>query len=86
MHDNKFVTNDREVVTVAKSYDYDALINEFQNIVGELMNKEPQYYGPRITQIVDKYLGRGKKVAEATIEQAEFISLIIDEIKTELIK
>lgn len=86
MHDNKFVTDDREVVTVAKSYDYDALINEFQNIVGELMNKEPQYYGPRITQIVDKYLGRGKKVAEATIEQAEFISLIIDEIKTELIK
>ena len=86
MHDNKFVTNDREIVTVAKSYDYDALTNEFQNIVGELMNKEPQYYGPRITQIVDKYLGRGKKVAEATIEQAEFISLIIDEIKTELIK
>ena len=86
MHDNKFVTDEREVVAIAKTYDYDALIAEFQNIVGDLMNKEPQYYGPRITQVVDKYLGRGKKVAEATIEQAEFVSLIIDEIKTELIK
>jgi hypothetical protein len=48
------------------------------------MNKNPQFYGPRITQIVDKYLGKGKKVSDATIDQAEFISLIIDEINAEL--
>ena len=50
------------------------------------MNKDPQYYGPRITQIVDKYLGKGKKVSDATIDQVEFIDLIITEIKDELIK
>ena len=86
MHDNKFVTDEREMVAIAKNYDYDALIAEFQDIVGGLMNKEPRYFGPRITQIVDKYLGKGKKVSEATIDQAEFIHLIVTEIKDELVK
>lgn len=86
MHDNKFVTDEREVATTAQTFDYDALIAEFQALVGDLMNKNASYYGPRITQIVDKYLGKGKKVAEATIDQAEFISLINTEIKDELCK
>ena len=70
MHDNKFVTDARETVAIAKTYDYDGLIAEFQDLVGNLMNKNPQHYGPRITQIVDKYLGKGKKVSDATIDQA----------------
>ena len=86
MHDNKFVTDEREVATTAQTFDYDALIAEFQALVGDLMNKNASHYGPRITQIVDKYLGKGKKVAEATIDQAEFISLINTEIKDELCK
>lgn len=86
MHDNKFVTDARETVAIAKTYDYDGLIAEFQDLVGNLMNKNPQHYGPRITQIVDKYLGKGKKVSDATIDQAEFIHLIVTEIKDELLK
>ena len=39
--------------------------------------------GPKITHIVEKYLGKNKKVSETTIEQAEFIYLIIGEIKEE---
>ena len=81
---NQFVTNERTAIPVLREFDYEALMVEFQNLVGELMNKNPQFYGPRITQIVDKYLGKGKKVSDATIDQAEFISLIIDEIKAEL--
>ena len=50
------------------------------------MNKNPQHYGPRITQIVDKYLGKGRKVSEASLDQAEFIYLIVTEIKEELMK
>ncbi len=42
--------------------------------------------GPKITEIVDKYLGKGKKVSETTRDQAEFISLIVDEIKDTLVK
>ena len=86
MHDNKFVTDERETIAIAKTYDYDALIAEFQDLVGGLMNKNPQHFGPRITQIVDKYLGKGKKVSDATIDQAEFIHLIVTEIKDELVK
>jgi hypothetical protein len=81
---NLFVTNERAVVPTIKEYDYEGLMAQFQDIVGGLMNKNPTYYGPRITQIVDKYLGKGKKVSDATIDQAEFISLIIDEINADL--
>lgn len=85
MHDNKYVTNEREVAEVAKSYDYDALINEFQELTGQMMNKNPNFFAPRITQIVDKYLGKGKKVSDATMDQAEFISLIVTEMKEDLL-
>ena len=84
-HDNKFITEERTSTPLMKTYDYDTLMNEFGEIVGGLMNKDPNYYGPRITHIVDKYLGKGKKVSEATREQAEFISLILTEIKEDLL-
>lgn len=83
---NQFVTNERIVAPILKEYDYDSLMTEFSNIVSELLGKDQVYYAPRITQIVDKILGKGKKVSEATIEQAELISLIIDDIKAELVK
>ena len=86
MTDASLFTSERETAVVNTTFDYDALMAEFGDIVGDLMGKEPTYYGPRITQIVDKYLGKGKKVSDATIDQAEFISLIIHEIKEELMK
>ncbi len=85
-HNGKFVTNERVATPIAKTFDYDALMAEFGNIVGDLMNKNQTHYGPRITHIVEKYLGKGKKVSETTREQAEFISLIIAEIKEDLLK
>ena len=81
---NQFVTNERQAAPILKEFDYEGLMAEFQDLVGGLMNKNPQYYGPRITQIVDKYLGKGKKVSDATLDQAEFIALIIDEIRADL--
>ena len=58
---------------------------EFQQIAAELMGKNSEYYAPRITKIVEKYLGKGKKISETTLDQAEFVSLIIDDIKDELV-
>lgn len=84
MNDNKYVTDEREVAAIAQTYDYDALRAEFENVVGTLVNKDTAYYGPRITQIVDKYLGKGRKVSETTLDQAELISLIVTEIKADL--
>jgi hypothetical protein len=82
---NKFVTEERVADVIAPTYDYDALMNEFQKITGDLMRKNPSN-GPKITEIVDKYLGKGKKVSETTRDQAEFIDLIVGEIKDTLVK
>lgn len=82
---NAYVTNERNADVILNEYDYDALMAEFQAIVGDLMNKDPNFFGPRITQIIDKYLGKGKKIAETTRDQAEFIHLIVLEIKDELL-
>lgn len=80
------VTTAREVAPTVKDYDFDKLMSEFETIVGDLMTKDQTYYGPRITQIIEKYLGKGKKMANVTRDQAEFVYLIVDEIKEELVK
>jgi len=82
---NKFVTNDRVTDVIAPTYDYDALMSEFQTITGAIMQKNPSA-GTKIVEIVDKYLGKGKKVSETTRDQAEFVYLIVDEIKSTLMK
>lgn len=83
-NDNKFVTDERVEVKEVTTYDYEALMEEFQNIVQPLMSKNPQYYGPHIVSIVEKYLGKGKKISDTTVDQAEFVYLIVSEIKSEL--
>lgn len=81
---NQYVTNDRTNTNDEITYDFDALIAEFQDMVGILMNKDQTYYAPRITQIIDKYLGKGKKILDATRDQVEMINLIVLEIKEDL--
>lgn len=82
---NQFVTNERETISTLTEYDYDALMAEFQDIAGNLMQKNPTKFGPRITQIIEKYLGKGKKIADTNRDQAEFIYLIISEIKEDIL-
>ena len=83
-HNNEFVTEERQTIAEAPTFDFEALVNEFNTLAGQLMNKNSSYYAPLVTNIIDKYLGKGKKVGEATPDQAEFISLIVDEIKEDL--
>lgn len=82
-HDGKFVTDVREEAVKVATYDYDSLMTEFKELVGDLMTKNPSN-GPKITAIVNKELGTGKKVTEATPEQAEIIYVINSRIKDEL--
>ena len=79
----QFVTSERIVAPSAVTYDYDALMTEFQDLVGQLMSKGTTN-GPKITAIVERYLGKGKKVGDTTPEQAEFVSLIVADIKSDL--
>lgn len=81
---NQFVTTERIVAPTVTTYDYDALMAEFQEVVGQLMSSGTTN-GPKITAIVEKYLGKGKKVSDSTPEQAEFIHLIVSDIKADLL-
>lgn len=81
---NQFVTNERQAAVIVKEYDYDALMTEFQDIAGQLMERAAATNGPKITQIIEKYLGKGKKITETTRDQAEFVYLIVTEIKEDL--
>ena len=85
-HDNKFVTDERETTPIVKEYDFDIEMKKFEEEVGTLMGKDPDKFAPRITQIVEKYLGKGKKMSQATRDQAELVHLVVDEIETELIE
>lgn len=75
------VTNEKtQVVGQEEVYDFEALMKEFQDLVGILMQKD-QGNAIKITQIVDKHLGKGKKVGDCTAEQAAIIDLIVHDIK-----
>jgi nickel-dependent lactate racemase len=52
----------------------------------ELMGKDGAYYGPRISQIIERYLGKGHKIADATLDQVELISLIVTDVREDLFK
>lgn len=82
--DGKYVTDEKNMANISKTYDYDALMEEFNTLVTELMGKDEMYYAPRIKQIIEQYLGKGKKITNATLDQAEFIFLINEAIKTDL--
>lgn len=81
-NNNQFVTDEREKGAVQKSYDFEGLISEFNELTMKMMEEDPAYYQPRIIDIVTRILGPGKKVNEATIQQVELIAEIIDELKT----
>lgn len=83
-HGNAYVTDERIGAVEVATYDYDALMEEFRTLAGDLMNKDGATYGPKITQVIEKYLGKGKKISEATRDQAEFVSLIVSEIKEDI--
>lgn len=80
-HDNKYVTNERIApIPQTEELNFDALMAEFQTLAGELMGKSSSN-AVKITSLVEKYLGKGKKVSEATPEQVEMLNLIILEMR-----
>jgi hypothetical protein len=62
------------------TYNFEALMGEFQDLVGSLMSSNPSM-SSKITAIIDKHLGKGKKVGDCTPEQAPQIDLILFDLK-----
>ena len=79
-------TEEREntYIDTSSHYDFDELMNEFKELIDGFSKDEKKmadYYAPRITQIIDRYLGKGKKVNEMNRDQVEQLVLIIDDLK-----
>lgn len=61
-------------------YDFPALMKEVQQTVGALMSGHPEMEH-KIVSIVDKHLGKGKKVSDCTPDQAALVDLILYDLK-----
>jgi hypothetical protein len=80
--------------TVAE-LDFNSLKEEFDNLIGSIPGSNDgteaeqerfgKFWAPKIVQLTDKYLGKGKKVGECNSNQVEALSLIVEELK-EIIK
>ena len=81
MTNNQFVTNERNTFNEEVTPDFDSLMNQFNSLIGKIPQDKIEYYAPRITEITNKYLGKGNKVINATREQTEQLSLIVFDLK-----
>lgn len=79
--DNKYVKDERDQIEQFNEPDFDTLIEEFNSLISSIPKEQMDYYAPRITEITNKYLGKGKKVSNATREQSEQIFLIVFDLK-----
>lgn len=84
---NELFTDEREnaYADTSSHLDFDMLMTEFKELIDKFSADEEKmetYYAPRITQIIDKFLGKGKKVNEMSRDQIEQLALIVDDLKT----
>lgn len=77
------VTDENQAANVyadEETYDFPAMMEEFQTIVGNLVQKSPNM-ASKITMIVDKHLGKGKKVSDCTESNAPQLDLILYDLR-----
>lgn len=80
-----FITDKTEIYQV-EELNFDDLMTQFNDIVGNFVKNMSQEdfekdMAPKIKQITERYLGRGKKVSQCTRDQVEMLSLIVSELK-----
>jgi hypothetical protein len=80
-------------VDTTVNLDFDALMKEFSEIIANIPGssdakgeteegiKFKEYWQPRISQTIERYLGKGHKMKDATRDQVEAIDLIVTELK-----
>ena len=61
-------------------YDFEGLMKEVQATVGNLMTTRPEMEH-KIVAVVDKHLGKGRKVSDCTPDQAALVDLILTDLK-----
>lgn len=59
---------------------FDQVMNEINDLLTKIMNKSEDN-ASKITKVIEKHLGKGRKVSEANEEQLEMLILILDDLK-----
>ena len=77
----QFVTNEKIISETPIKKDFQSLMAEFQEIAQSLVSKDSAN-STKITAIVEKHLGKGKKVSECTERQIEVVDFVVDELKS----
>lgn len=81
VNNGKYVTNEAvKLNTDEENYDFPKLMTELQDIINTLMQQN-QSNASKITTIIEKHLGKGKKVSDCTEDQAAQVDLIIFDLK-----
>lgn len=80
-HGGRFVTDEKIDTTVpVKEYDFDAMQVKVQEVIGALMSAN-QSNSVKIVAVIERYLGKGKKVTDCTPTQCEQLELIIQDLE-----
>jgi hypothetical protein len=88
-------TDKRENVHIdtTSTLDFDELMKEFSDIIANIPGSTDSaaeteegvrfrdYWQPRITQTIERYLGKGKKMMDCTRDQVEMLNLIVLELE-----
>jgi ABC-type hemin transport system substrate-binding protein len=62
----------------SEALDYDTLIEQINEIGSQLAEDDRV---EEVIEIIEKYLGKGKKVSEAKKSQVEVLGVILDQLK-----
>lgn len=91
-NDGKFITDKRtDAYNVEPERDFASMMEEFKDLTHQIQhnvkpNEFKSKWAPKIISITDKYLGKGKKVADCTEAQVEQLELILIDLKEEVAK
>lgn len=70
--------------TVQDTPNFDELMNKFQTLVQQVMDASGGEFGttwaPRITEITERHLGKGKKASDLTPDQVDQLDLIVEDL------
>lgn len=87
---NKDLFTDERNINEIKELNFDDIKNKFDTIVANIIKNHSdeemtKVWSPKITQITEKYLGKGKKASQCTRDQVDQLNLIVLDLE-ELIK
>lgn len=79
----EYITDERKNLynDEAPELDFDALMKGFEEVTGWMIEESPEYFAPRITEVVEQHLGQGKKATECSRSQAMLLDLIVSELQ-----